>query len=71
MGGPPGRRAAAEPGDLSRRLALIVGPAEVLQLYRSFARATGAGFAPAGAILPGCSLQAPDGEDPGSPAWAG
>ena len=50
-------------GRLSRRLVIIGGPAEVLQLHRSFARAPSSGFLPVGAILPGRSLQSPDGEE--------
>ena len=50
-------------GQLSRRLVIIGGPAEVLQLHRSFARAPSSGFLPLGAILPGRSLQSPDGEE--------
>ncbi|WP_083882779.1 sugar transferase [Brevibacterium senegalense] len=50
-------------GRLSRRLVIIGGPGEALQLHRSFARAPSSGFSPYGAILPGRSLQSPDGEE--------
>lgn len=50
-------------GYLTRRLAIIGGPGEVLQLSRSFARAPASGFDAYGAILPGRSLQSPDGDE--------
>jgi exopolysaccharide biosynthesis polyprenyl glycosylphosphotransferase len=50
-------------GELSRRLLIIGGPAEVLQLHRSFERTPGTGYLPIGAILPGYSLHPPDGQE--------
>ncbi|WP_051297401.1 sugar transferase [Brevibacterium album] len=50
-------------GELSRRLLIIGGPGEVLQLHRSFARTPGAGYRLIGAVMPGYSLSSPDGEE--------
>jgi exopolysaccharide biosynthesis polyprenyl glycosylphosphotransferase len=50
-------------GRLSRRLVIIGGPGEALQLQQSFARAPSAGFSPIGAVLPGRSLHSPSGDE--------
>lgn len=50
-------------GYLTRRLVVIGGPGEVLQLYRNFKRSPGAGFVTVGAMLPGRSIASPDGEE--------
>lgn len=50
-------------GLLTRSLAIVGGPGEVVQLYKSFKRAPGSGYNAVGAILPGKSLQSPSGEE--------
>lgn len=50
-------------GYLTRRLVVIGGPGEVLQLYRSFERSPSTGLLAVGAILPGRSHQSPDGKE--------
>lgn len=50
-------------GHFKRSLVIIGGPGEVVQLHKSFMGSPGSGYSPVAAILPGRSVQAPNGEE--------